>query len=133
MHVRAWDPPASYSQPQVDDGPGVIQTLQSGLNDSIRRGTGQAPADLIGSLTAALTGLFVDAAKDLLDQNLPGFKERYEEAERSAGSPRSGTTGAMGGASASSPQAWSHTASQQDASINGGVQSGVPSTAASDI
>jgi len=68
-----------------DNGPGVIQTLQSGLGDSIRRGTGHEPGDLLGSMTAALSGVVVDAAKDFLDQNLPGFKDRYEHAARMSG------------------------------------------------
>jgi hypothetical protein len=87
--------PQSWATSTPDDGPGVIQTIQSGLGDSIRRGTGHEPGDLLGSLTAALTGLFVDAAKDLLDQNLPGFKERYEHAARMSGGIQPGEPGPM--------------------------------------
>jgi hypothetical protein len=92
----AWQPPANAS-----DGPGIMSTLQSGLSDSILKGTGQAPTDLVSSITAALTGILVDKAKELLDQNLPGFAERYEQAARSAGARQ--PAGAFGAAAPSNP------------------------------
>jgi hypothetical protein len=66
---------------QRDSGPGIISGVTSGVKESFRRGTGgNTVEDTISNVTAALTAILVDKAKEMLDRNLPGFADKYEQA-----------------------------------------------------
>ena len=42
------------------------------------------------NITAALTAVLMDKAKELLDRNLPGFADRYEQVAHTGDAPTSG-------------------------------------------
>jgi hypothetical protein len=59
--------------------PGLIDHVKDGIQESFRRGTQGSTVDgVITNMTAALTAILVTKAKDLLDQNLPGFADQYD-------------------------------------------------------
>jgi len=72
---------ASHGMQQRDSGPGLISGVTSGVKESFRRGTGgNTVEDTISNVTAALTAILVEKAKEMLDRNLPGFADKYEQA-----------------------------------------------------
>lgn len=83
---------------EAHSGPSLID----GVKESFRRGSGGGNVeDMVSNMTAAITAMLVDKARDLLDSNLPGFADKYEQAvntsrQRPSSYTGSGTTGAGG-------------------------------------
>jgi len=85
--------PTNHLQGQADpraQAPGIIDHVKDGIQESFRRGTQGSTVDgVITNMTAALTAILVTKAKELLDQNLPGFADQYDRvAEPSTSIPR---------------------------------------------
>jgi hypothetical protein len=78
------------SQPSQSNGPGIVGEVKAGLKESFRRGSGTNVDDALTNITAALTAVLMDKAKELLDRNLPGFADRYEQVAHSGDAPMSG-------------------------------------------
>jgi hypothetical protein len=78
------------SQPSQGNGPGIVGEVKEGLKESFRRGSGTSVDDALTNITAALTALLMDKAKELLDRNLPGFADRYEQVAHPSDAPMSG-------------------------------------------
>ena len=74
--------PTNHLQGQADTrahDPGLIDHFKDGIQESFRRGTQGSTVDgVITNMTAALTAILVTKAKEILDQNLPGFAEQYD-------------------------------------------------------
>jgi hypothetical protein len=85
---RASGAGASWSGPAA--GPGIAGAVRAGLTESLRRGAGTSVDDALTTITAALTAVLTDQAKELLDRNLPGFADRYEQVDHPGDSPMSG-------------------------------------------
>jgi hypothetical protein len=74
--------PSSYGQQghQGQSGGGMLNTVTEGFKDSFRKGTGgNSIDDTVSAVTAALTAILVEKAKEMFDKNLPGFAARYEQ------------------------------------------------------
>jgi hypothetical protein len=72
--------PSSYGQQGAQSGGGMMHTVAEGFKDSFRKGTGGSTIDdTVSAVTAALTAILVDKAKEMFDKNLPGFAARYEQ------------------------------------------------------
>jgi hypothetical protein len=72
------------------NGPGIVGEVKEGFKESFRRGSGTSVDDALTNITAALTAVLMDKAKELLDRNLPGFADRYEQVAHSGDTPMSG-------------------------------------------
>ena len=100
--TSAFVPSATYTQRPEQGGPGLLE----GVRESFRRGSGGSTVeDTVSNMTAAITAMLVDKAKEMMDRNLPGFAEKYEQAvnQSRSGSYRSApsTLGTLGAASSS--------------------------------
>jgi hypothetical protein len=74
----AWSGQSHQFQPEAS-GPGFVDHVKAGVQESFRRGTqGGSLESVVTNISAALTALLVDKAKEMLDDNLPGFASRYE-------------------------------------------------------
>ena len=81
------------------NGPGIVGEVKAGLTESFRRGSGTSVDDALTNITAALTAVLIDKAKELLDRNLPGFADRYEQVAHPGDAPTSDAgAGRPGGA-----------------------------------
>ena len=75
--------------------------MKAGLKESFRGATRDTT---LTHITAALTAVLMDKAKELLDRNLPGFADRYEQVAHTGDAPMSGAgAGRRGLASNSTP------------------------------
>jgi len=111
-----------YEEPQ---GPGMIATVASGVKESFRKGSGGSTVeDTLSNVTAALTAVLMDKAKEMLDQNLPGFADKFEQAaRRGTAQPGFGPTPtSTGGYAADSGRTAGATGGT--GSIGGGIGSG---------
>jgi len=90
----AWSNGNPTEQPGA--APGIVDQVCAGFQGSIQRGVHSGGVDsVLANVTAALTALLVDKAKELLDQNLPGFAAQFEHlVERDNTHVSSGRTGA---------------------------------------
>jgi hypothetical protein len=78
-------PPQASAESRPHD-PGLIDHVKDGLQESFRRGTQGSTVDgVLTNMTAALTAIMVSKAKELLDQNLPGFADQYDRVARPTG------------------------------------------------
>lgn len=94
------------AEQQHAGGPSLIGNVAEGVKESFRRGSGGSTVeDTVSNVTAAITAILVDKAKEMLDQNLPGFADKYEQARQRGvvgGSADDWTTGNGPASSASS-------------------------------
>jgi hypothetical protein len=76
---------SQFEQHHPGSGSGIISGVTSGVKESFRRGSGGSTIeDTLSNMTAALTAIMVEKAKEMLDRNLPGFAEKYDQAQQRA-------------------------------------------------
>jgi hypothetical protein len=68
--------------------PGLLDQVKAGFRDSMHGGGGTNTDAVLATITAALTALLVDKAKEVLDQNMPGFAAQFDRVSEPAGSDR---------------------------------------------
>ena len=91
-----WSPPVQQSS--QGNGPGIVGAVKAGLNQSVSRGSDST----VTYITAALTAVVMDKAKELLDRTLPGFADRYEQVAHNGAAPMSGAGAVERGAASHS-------------------------------
>jgi hypothetical protein len=98
----AWSNGNSAEQPGA--APGIVEQVRAGFQGSVKQGVHSGGVDLVlANVTAALTALLVDKAKELLDQNLPGFAAQFDQLAESDRSSIGGARSSSYVASAMGP------------------------------
>jgi predicted lipid-binding transport protein (Tim44 family) len=70
--------PLAASRPV--EGEGILGGIAQGLREGLRQQTGTTSFEAaVGAVSAALMGILMEKAKEALEENLPGFRQHYEE------------------------------------------------------
>lgn len=78
----------SASSQAHDDGPGFMDIVAGGVKESFRRGAGGTTfEDAMSNVSAALIGMLVDKARNVLDESMPGFTQKYDQMMNPTGQP----------------------------------------------